>query len=91
VAGRRALKRKGPPAALRDATLFKTMYVWGLRRKECAKLDVVDFARNPQAPRFGAFGSLSVRYGKAMSGGPPRRRNVLTVFDWAVEVVEQYL
>jgi hypothetical protein len=34
---------------------------------------------------------LSVRYGKAMSGGPPRRRNVLTVFEWAVEVIEQYL
>ena len=91
VSGRRALKRKGSLAALRDATLFKTMYAWGLRRKECAKLDVVDFACNPQAPRFGAFGSLSVRYGKAMSGGPPRRRNVLTVFDWAVEVIEQYL
>ena len=91
VSGRRALKRKGSLAALRDAALFKTMYGWGLRRKECAKLDVVDFARNPQAPRFGPFGSLSVRYGKAVSGGPPRRRNVLTVFDWAVEVIEQYL
>ena len=91
VSGRRALKRKGSLAALRDAALFKTMYGWGLRRKECAKLDVVDFARNPRAPAFRSFGSLSVRYGKALSGGPPRRRNVLTVFDWAVEVIEQYL
>jgi hypothetical protein len=54
-------------------------------------LDVVDFARNPHKPDFGAFGSTSVRYGKAMAGGPPRRRNVLTVFDWAVEVIDQYV
>jgi transposase-like protein len=54
-------------------------------------LHVVDFARNPHKPEFGAFGSLSVRYGKAMAGGPPRRCNVLTVFDWAVEVIEQYV
>ncbi len=91
VAGRRALRRKGSLAALRDAALFKAIYAWGLRRQEAAGLDCVDFARNPHNPGFGAFGSVSVRYGKAMSGGPPRRRNVLTVFDWTVEVLEQYL
>jgi integrase/recombinase XerC len=91
VAGRRALRRKGSLAALRDAALFKTIYAWGLRRQEAARLDVVDFARNPHKPDFGAFGSVSVRYGKATAGGPPRRRNGLTVFDWAVEVIDQYL
>jgi site-specific recombinase XerD len=91
VAGRHALKRKGSLAALRDAAMFKTIYAWGLRRREAAKLDVVDFSRNPHKPAFGAFGALSVRYGKAMASGPPRRRSVLTVFDWAVEVIEQYL
>jgi len=91
VSGRHALKRKGSLAALRDAALFKTTYAWGLRRQEAAKLDVVDFARNPQAPTFSTYGSLSVRYGKAIGGGAPRRRNVLTVFDWAVEVIDQYL
>jgi site-specific recombinase XerD len=85
------LRRKGSLAALRDAALFKTMYAWGPRRRECAKLDVVDFPRKPHAPAFGACESLSVRYGTALSGGPPRRRNVLTVFDWAVEVIAQYL
>jgi hypothetical protein len=59
-----------------------------LRRQEAAKLDVVDFARNPHKPAFSTYGSLSVRYGKAVGGGAPRRRNVLTV--WAVEVIEQY-
>lgn len=91
VSGRHALKRKGSLAALRDAALFKTIYAWGLRRQEAAKLDVVDFARNPHKPSFSEFGSLAVRYGKASGGGAPRRRNVLTVFDWAVEVIEQYL
>lgn len=89
-AGTRSSAR-GSLAALRDAALFKTTYAWGLRRQEAAKLDVVDFARNPQAPAFSTYGSLSVRYGKALGGGAPRRRNVLTVFDWAVEVIDQYL
>lgn len=34
---------------------------------------------------------VSVRYGKASRGGPPRRRNVCTVFGWAAEAVEHYL
>lgn len=63
VAGRHALKRKGSLAALRDAAMFKTIYAWGLRRREAAKLDVVDFSRNPHKPAFGEFGALSVRYG----------------------------
>ncbi|MFJ1596130.1 hypothetical protein [Streptomyces sp. NPDC088261] len=36
-------KRKGALAAYRDATLFKVIYGWGLRRTETSKLDVVDF------------------------------------------------
>lgn len=91
VAGRRAMRRKGSLAALRDAALFKLTYAWGLRRQEAARLDVVDFGRNAHASQFGAYGTLNVRFGKALGGGAPRRRNVLTVFDWAVEVVEQYV
>jgi integrase/recombinase XerC len=54
-------KRKGALAAYRDATIFKVIYGWGLRRTETAKLDVVDFGRNPAAPQFGRFGTLNVR------------------------------
>ena len=39
-AGCRARRRKGSLAALRDAALFKTIYAWGLRRQEAARLDV---------------------------------------------------
>jgi integrase len=84
-------KRKGALAAYRDATLFKVIYGWGLRRTEAAQLDVVDFGRNPHAPQFGRFGMLNVRYGKAKKGQPPRRRNVLSAMGWAVQAVADYV
>ena len=84
-------KRKGVLAAYRDATLFKVVYAWGLRRTETSKLDVVDWGRNPAAPEFGRFGMLHVRYGKAVRGQPPRRRNVPSVMGWAVEAVADYV
>ena len=84
-------KRKGALAAYRDATLFKVMYGWGLRRTETSKLDIADWGRNPASPQFGRYGSLHVRYGKAKRGQPPRRRNVLSVFGWAVEAVSDYV
>ncbi|WP_374582647.1 tyrosine-type recombinase/integrase [Frankia sp. CiP3] len=86
-----AAKRKGALAAYRDATLFKVIYAWGLRRTETAKLDVADWGRNPAAPEFGRYGMLHVRYGKAVRGQPPRRRNVPSVMGWAVEAVADYV
>ncbi|WP_239657365.1 hypothetical protein [Mycobacterium riyadhense] len=41
------LAAQGQLAAFRDATLFKVIYAWGLRRREAAMLDVNDFAVNP--------------------------------------------
>jgi integrase/recombinase XerC len=84
-------KRKGALAAYRDATLFKVIYGWGLRRTETSKLDVVDFGRNPSAPAFSRYGLLNVRYGKAKRGQPARRRNVASVMGWAVEAVADYV
>ena len=84
-------KRKGALAAYRDATLFKVVYGWGLRRTETSKLDLADFGRNPAALEFGRYGMLSVRYGKAKKGQPPRRRNVAAVMGWAVEAVADYV
>jgi integrase/recombinase XerC len=54
-------------------------------------LDVADFTTNPAVPQLGQFGTLAVRYGKAMRGSPPRRRQVATVMPWAAEVVEEYV
>ena len=91
VSDRRARGRKGALAAFRDAAMFKTIYAWGLRRQEAARLDVHDFSANPHRRSFGAYGSLSVRFGKASRGSAPKRRNVLSVFDWSIEVIEQYV
>lgn len=91
VARARRLGRKGWLAAFRDSTIFKVMYGWGLRRTEASKLDLVDFGPNPKAPEFGGYGTLVVRWGKAMAGSPPRRRSVLTVWDWAAEAAEEYV
>jgi integrase/recombinase XerC len=84
-------KRKGALAAYRDATLFKLMYGWGLRRTETSKLDLADWGRNPKAPEFGRFGMLHVRFGKAKRGQPPRRRNVASTMVWAVDAVTDYV
>jgi len=84
-------RRKGWLSSFRDATLFKVVYGWGLRRRETAMLDVVDFAVNPAAPEFGGLGVCHVRYGKAMRGSPPRRRAVATVMPWAAEALAQYI
>lgn len=83
--------RKGWLAAFRDATLFKVVYGWGLRRREAVMLDVPDFSLNPAAPQLGRLGICQVRYGKAMRGSPPRRRAVATVMPWAAEALAEYL
>jgi integrase/recombinase XerC len=91
VARARSRGRKGGLAAWRDSVLFKVTYAWGLRRREATMLDTTDFSANPAAPELGRFGMLAVRYGKAMRGSEPRRRNVATVMPWAVEALEEYL
>jgi integrase/recombinase XerC len=83
--------RKGGLAAWRDSVLFKVTYAWGLRRREVSMLDTTDFSANAAAPELGRFGMLAVRYGKALRGSPPRRRNVATVMPWAVEALTEYL
>src|SRR5690242_19564584 len=87
----RAAGRKGWLPAFRDVTAFKVAYGYGLRRREDAMLDVVDFGPNPHAGEFGQYGVCYVRHGKAMAGSPPKPRSVLTVWQWVVEVVEEWV
>jgi site-specific recombinase XerD len=88
----RSRGRKGAFAALRDAAILKAIYAFGLRRREAARLDTVDFRHNPRATQYGTFGSVQVRYGKASKGSPPKRRTVLTVpeMDWIVEILTEW-
>ena len=90
VAAVSAAGRKGWLAAYRDAVAFKVIYAWGLRRREAAMLETVDWSANPAAGEFGRYGAVSVRYGKALKGGPPRRRTVLTTMGWAAEAVAEW-
>ena len=85
-------KRKGVLAAYRDATLFKVVYAWGLRRREAWGLDLADLRHNPKVPAFGRYGGVFVRWGKSSRGSAPKRRTVLTVpeMDWIVAVLEQW-
>jgi len=91
VAVARQLGRKGWLPAFRDAVMFKVAYAWGLRRNEVRMLDVVDFGLNPKAAEFGRYGVCYVRHGKAMRGCPPKRRSVLTGWDWAAEVLQEWI
>ena len=67
--------------------MLKIAYAFGLRRRELLMLEVHDFGRNPKAPEFADFGVCYVRWGKASRGSAPRRRSVLTVMPWSVEVL----
>ena len=68
-----AAGRKGWLAAFRDATLFKVIYGWGLRRRETAMLDVADFGPNPAAPESASWACAicgsARRCGAARRGG----------------------
>lgn len=91
VAAAAGSHRKGWLTAFRDSIILKFLYGYGLRRTEGLRVDTVDFHRTPAAPEFDQFGSCAVRYGKSSRGGPPKRRTVLTVFPWVVEVLQEYL
>ena len=91
VAAIRGAGRKGWLPAFRDAALFKVAYAYGLRRNEVRMLDVADFGRNPHAAEFGDYGVCYVRHGKASKGSPPKRRSVLTVLPWTVEVLTEWV
>jgi len=91
AATRQGLGVKGWASAFRDTVVFKVAYAYGTRRNETRMLDVTDFSSNPHAPEFGSYGVVNVRYGKAQRGSPPKRRSVLTVWPWTVDVLRQWV
>ncbi|MGB7235843.1 MAG: site-specific integrase [Rhodococcus sp. (in: high G+C Gram-positive bacteria)] len=79
--------------ALRDSIAFKVCYAYGLRRRELAMLEYVDFGPNPHVPTYGPYGACQVRWAKGTKGSGPRRRTVLTVpeFDWVVDLLKFWI
>ncbi|UQA96713.1 tyrosine-type recombinase/integrase [Streptomyces halobius] len=88
----RAAGHKGALAAARDLAMLTTMYAWGLRRRETARLETHDWRRQAKLPEFGDYAGLAVRWGKAAGPGmPPKRRMVISVWPWAVQTVRLYM
>jgi site-specific recombinase XerD len=83
--------RRGALAMLRDTVALKAAYAWGLRASELRHLQTVDFSRSAGTPYFGNFGALRVRWGKPHRGSAKKVRTVLTVFDWSVDVVRDWV
>ncbi|MEX1078002.1 MAG: site-specific integrase [Homoserinimonas sp.] len=79
--------RRGALAALRDAVALKSLYGWGLRTNEMRHLQTVDFSRNSRAPYLGDYGVVRVRWGKPHRGSAKKVRSVLTVWQWATDVM----
>lgn len=86
-------RSKGALPALRDTQLFKTIYAFGLRRREAVMLDLVDLRPNPYVPMFGPYGKVQVRYGKSLKGSVPQRRTVLAIpeFEWATRGLKAWV
>ena len=79
VATIKRLRRKGALVAYRNAVMFRVQFAFGLRRREVAYLSLDSFLSSPEAPEHGARGLLEVKYAKALPGGVPRDRTVVTV------------
>jgi hypothetical protein len=43
------------------------------------------------AREFGDYDVCYVRHGKAMKGSPPKRRSVLTIWSWTVDVLDEWI
>jgi integrase/recombinase XerC len=64
IARLRAAGHKGALTAARDLALFTTMYAWGLRRRETARLEIANWRRQAKLSEFGDFAGVAVRWAK---------------------------
>ncbi|RWZ61310.1 site-specific integrase [Labedella populi] len=83
--------RRGALAAWRDSVAFKSLYGWGLRTNEMRHLQTVDFSRNSRAPYMRDYGVVRVRWGKPHRGSAKKVRSALTVWQWTVDVIEDWI
>ena len=62
--------RKGTLAAFRDATMFKVVYAWGLRRREAVMLDLADLHRNAAGAAVRHLRRAACSLGEGVAGEP---------------------
>lgn len=79
--------QEGLAARLPRRSDVKIAYWHGLRFNELTHLQTLDFARIPPAKEFGSSARPICDTAKRRRGSPPKRRSVLTVFEWTPEVL----
>lgn len=86
-------KGKALLPAARDSVMIKMFYAFGPRNTEMRLIELADFSFNAYVPEYGRIGAVLIRHGKGANGSGPRTRLVRAVplFEWIVEVLEQYL
>jgi integrase/recombinase XerC len=90
----------GVPLLRPDVQVFEAM-LEGWRQQQLSRnlafgtvdsrLDLLRRFRNPKATEFGDFGVCYVRFGKGSHGSGPKRRSVLTVMPWSVDVLTEWV
>lgn len=82
---------RSPANRLRTANVKFCGFWYGSEKRRVP--EIADWPTCPatHAPEFGRYGAVSVRYGKAMRGSPPRRRTVLTTMGWAAEALAEWV
>jgi integrase/recombinase XerC len=83
--------RKGWLPAFRDATIQGRLRLRAAPQRGPDARGRRPFGRNPHAAAFGDYGVCYIRHGKANKGSPPKRRSVLTVWPWTVEVLTEWI
>ena len=55
------------------------------------RFEVLRLRGQPKAVEFGAYGACYVRFAKGAHGSGPRRRTVLTVMPWSVDIIGEWV
>ncbi len=80
---RRAPSRYVEQARLTHHAVFAAILATGAREHEAAMLDVADLATatTPSVKAYSRYEDVTIRFGKAHNGGPPRRRSVPAIYE----------
>ena len=89
----RRLDNESRLVAAREGAHYKTQGAFGFRRREGALAERKHWVPNTYLPGYGEIGLLNILHGKSKARGAERQRFVycIPLYDWIVEVLDQYL